>query len=80
MCTGLKLVVHVYIPAGVVVIGASLFVLVLDIGHTSELRAFVFYAEVCVYVYACTDSICLPVHMHGGSLCTFVLTSECIPV
>ena len=28
----------------------SLFVLILDIGHPAELRAFVFYAEVCVCV------------------------------
>ena len=35
---------------GAAVIVASLFVLILDIGHPAELRAFVFYAEVCVCV------------------------------
>ena len=38
------------IPTGAFVIGASVFVLILDIGHPAELRAFVFYAEVCVCV------------------------------
>ena len=41
------------IPTGAVVIGASVFVLSLDIGHPTELRAFVFYAEVCVCVRVC---------------------------
>ena len=41
------------IPTGAFVIGASVFVLILDIGHPAELRAFVFYAEVCVCVCVC---------------------------
>ena len=40
-------------------IGVSLFVLILDIGHPAELRAFVFYVEVCVYVRACGMPSCL---------------------
>ena len=42
------------IPTGAVVIGASVFVLILDIGHPAELRAFIFYAEVrvCLCVHA----------------------------
>ena len=42
------------IPTGTVVICASVFVLILDIGHPAELRAFIFYAEVRVCL--CVDA------------------------
>ena len=54
------------IPTGAVVIGASLFVLILDIGHPAELRAFVFYAEVrvCVCLYESHPVyVCMCVHL-----------------
>ena len=61
-----------YIPTGAVVIGASVFVLILDIGHPAELRAFVFYAEVCVHVYECRPvCVCMCVH-----LCCFLSASN----
>ena len=64
------------IPAGAFVIGVSLFVLIFDIGHPSELRAFVFYAEVCVYVRACMYTN-LPACIHNYvCICTVVLSSE----
>ena len=63
MYTGQLVSTHnIYIPAGAAVIGVSLFVLILDIGHPSELRAFVFYAEVrmCVhYVHVYTQTFLL---------------------
>ena len=49
-------------------IGVSLFVLILDIGHPAELRAFVFYIEVCVYVRACTNAF-LPFMCMYAYLC-----------
>ena len=55
------------IPAGAVVIGASVFVLILNIGHPAELRAFIFYAEV---------RMCLHVHVFLPAS-AFVLFSEC---
>ena len=54
------------IPTGAVVIGASVFVLSLDIGHPAELRAFVFYAEVrvCVCLYESHPVyVCMCVHL-----------------
>ena len=44
------------IPTGAVVIGASLFVLILDIGHPAELRAFIYYAEVRMCVCVCVHA------------------------
>ena len=64
-----------YIPAGAAVIGVSLFVLILDIGHPSELRAFVFYAEVrmCVqYVHVHK----LSCHANFGCMYASVVTSK----
>ena len=49
-------------------IGVSLLVLILDIGHPAELRAFVFYIEVCVYVRACTNAF-LPFMCMYAYLC-----------
>ncbi len=56
------------IPTGAVVIGVSLLVLILDIGHPAELRAFIYVlcrsTYVCVCVCTCLPTcICMPVHL-----------------
>ena len=73
------------ISTGAAVIGVSLFVLILDIGHPSELRAFVFYAEVCVcmnlYMPSCLHiHMCMPPAFLTACVCVHVCICVELPV